>query len=227
MNPQDFPTLLNSYLANSDRSANWLASRLGVSPATISRWLSGEFRPASPEIVLRIAGVFGIRDPNEIQRLLFAAGYGADLNTKATSVGENEPDTPNSPFPLSPTPTQARSSTRPRISSQKPLVKNITIGGKIGQINYVSLFSSELNNHLAAIFLMALFRVIVVFALFTLLDNQLNPISHYNTKLILDISISVYAIIELCSFVIQIIQMQKIGKDLEAKSTNKYTQQEE
>jgi len=70
-----FAQLLDSYLSNFDRSGAWLAQRLEVNPATITRWRNGDSRPNRPETIIQLADVLGIHG-DERQALLHAAGYG-------------------------------------------------------------------------------------------------------------------------------------------------------
>ncbi len=71
----DFAELLDQYLSTQDRSGAWLAQRLKVNPATVTRWRNGDTRPNKPEIVAQVADLLGIHG-EERQRFLFAAGYG-------------------------------------------------------------------------------------------------------------------------------------------------------
>ncbi|MCL4301660.1 MAG: protein kinase [Anaerolineae bacterium] len=69
-----FGQLINSQLVKLDRPAAWLAKESGISQATISRYLSGQSPPRSPEYVNRIAKVLNL---DEMQRndLFDAAGF--------------------------------------------------------------------------------------------------------------------------------------------------------
>lgn len=69
--------LLEAYLFEAERSGTWLAKALGVNPGTVTRWRSGESRPATPERVRRLAALLGVRSPAQIEGLLAAAGYAA------------------------------------------------------------------------------------------------------------------------------------------------------
>lgn len=71
----DFSRLLTQYLAQRDRSPAWLARRLDVHPATVGRWLNQDTRPATPELVIRVADVLGIHTATERQAILAAAGF--------------------------------------------------------------------------------------------------------------------------------------------------------
>ncbi len=105
----EFGELLQSYLYRQDRNMRWLAARLRVSPSTVTRWCNGETRPRDPETVLRIAEELGIRDAEERNRLLAAAGYAASIDPVPVP-GSGVPETPDpgqrsglpSPRPLSP-----------------------------------------------------------------------------------------------------------------------------
>jgi predicted ATPase/transcriptional regulator with XRE-family HTH domain len=68
-----FSKLLNQVLQRQDRSASWLAQRLGVSPSTVTRWLNHDTRPGSPELVARIAET--LHETEQLDVLLRAAGY--------------------------------------------------------------------------------------------------------------------------------------------------------
>lgn len=70
----EFAAHLVRYLADADRSASWLARRLQMNPGTVSRWLNGESRPNSPELIIRIADILGV-PTEQRQQLLLAAGY--------------------------------------------------------------------------------------------------------------------------------------------------------
>jgi predicted ATPase/tetratricopeptide (TPR) repeat protein len=71
----EFSRLLTQYLAQRDRSPAWLARRLRVHRATVSRWLNEATRPATPELVIRVADVLGVYTPAERGALLAAAGF--------------------------------------------------------------------------------------------------------------------------------------------------------
>ena len=70
----EFSRLLNQALQSRDRSASWLAQRLGVSPSTVGRWLNNGTRPGTPEMVSQIADILGITADR--QALLVAASFG-------------------------------------------------------------------------------------------------------------------------------------------------------
>lgn len=71
----NFAELLDQYLSAQDRSGAWLAQRVGVNPATVTRWRNGQSRPDSPETVIRVADILGIYGDERV-RLLHAVGYG-------------------------------------------------------------------------------------------------------------------------------------------------------
>ena len=73
----DFAALLSSHLVRAnDRSASWLARKLGVHPSTVNYWQNGRSRPKDPETIVRIADILGIHEPSDRYELLNAAGYG-------------------------------------------------------------------------------------------------------------------------------------------------------
>lgn len=87
-----FAKLLAEHLRQQDRSASWLAQRLGVHPSTVSRWLDGSTRPDSPEQVMRIADCLGVHDAARTQ-LLAAAGYAAaPVTRQAASQAASQAD---------------------------------------------------------------------------------------------------------------------------------------
>lgn len=70
----DFAALLDQYLSARERSGAWLAQRLGLNPATISRWRNGESRPNRPEVLIQIADLLHLAQ-EERNQLVQAAGY--------------------------------------------------------------------------------------------------------------------------------------------------------
>lgn len=74
-NFEEFSNLLNGYLGSQDRSAAWLAQKLNVHPGTVGRWLSGEYRPKSPELIIRICDLLGIYSREKKEELFTATGY--------------------------------------------------------------------------------------------------------------------------------------------------------
>ncbi|MCB9129201.1 MAG: tetratricopeptide repeat protein [Ardenticatenales bacterium] len=71
---EDFASLLNRYLFKLDRSLAWLARRLGVSSATVSRWSSGQTLPRDLKMVYQICDILNIQS-NERETLFAAAGF--------------------------------------------------------------------------------------------------------------------------------------------------------
>ncbi len=86
-----FAKLLDQYLTAHDRAGAWLAQRLEVNPATVTRWRNGDSRPNRPETVIQIADLLGVHGDLR-QQLLHAAGYGvvAVDGEQATSVGATD-----------------------------------------------------------------------------------------------------------------------------------------
>ncbi|MCB0112425.1 MAG: tetratricopeptide repeat protein, partial [Caldilineaceae bacterium] len=95
----DFAELLNQYLTARDRSGSWLAQRLSVNPATVSRWRNGDNRPNQPEVIIQIADILSV-PREERPAFLHAAGYGyieGGNTVSPEAIGENtvgENDTP-------------------------------------------------------------------------------------------------------------------------------------
>jgi transcriptional regulator with XRE-family HTH domain len=84
-----FGELLNHHLQRADRSASWLALRVGVSPSAVSRWLADESRPRQPEIVGQIVQALGVRTTEERNALFAAAGFAyVESPTLAIEPGE-------------------------------------------------------------------------------------------------------------------------------------------
>jgi len=84
-----FAELTENHLAKNDRSSSWLANRLRVNPATVTRWLNEDTRPGNPETVVQIADVLKI----EKAELLIAAGYGyQDSTPHEKEVGNAQPE---------------------------------------------------------------------------------------------------------------------------------------
>lgn len=103
----DFSHLLTQYLAQNDRTSSWLARRLAVHPSTVNRWLNHATRPATPEVVMRLADVLGVHRSTERQMLLAAAGF-AYLEGAATAV-ETAPLEPAAHQPRSKLPVASTS----------------------------------------------------------------------------------------------------------------------
>lgn len=66
--------LLGRYLYQQERNSAWLAGKLKVAEATVSRWLNNENRPGAAETVIRIAGHLEL-NLDQCEALLKAAGY--------------------------------------------------------------------------------------------------------------------------------------------------------
>ena len=98
----EFTRLLNHQLLLQERSATWLARRLQLHPGTVNRWLNQELRPASPELVARIADLLCIYNTAERQRFLLAAGYGYVDNHDNGSVRQAASVNPHN-LPAQPT----------------------------------------------------------------------------------------------------------------------------
>lgn len=96
-NPPPFSELLSRYLRDADRSASWVAARLRVHPATVSRWVNGDTLPRDPETVGRIADVLGVHDRAQREALLRAAGF---------AYVEGTPVTPTEEFAADPAPDE-------------------------------------------------------------------------------------------------------------------------
>lgn len=69
-----FADLLNKYLGKEDRSASWLAARLGMSRSAVNRWLNGERLPEDMATVAAICTALHIDDADERQAFFDAAG---------------------------------------------------------------------------------------------------------------------------------------------------------
>ena len=67
----EFAELLNKHLKKADRPAAWLATRLGVSRATVARWCNGETQPKDRDQVIRICDCLSI--PSEQRKELMVA----------------------------------------------------------------------------------------------------------------------------------------------------------
>lgn len=88
----EFAQWLDRYLSAYDRSGAWLAQRIGVNPATVTRWRNGQSRPDRPETVSRIADILGIHG-EERARLLYTAGYGIMKPQQGPAKQRTEPAT--------------------------------------------------------------------------------------------------------------------------------------
>ena len=75
----EFGGLLGGHLYGKERPSAWLATKLGVSEATVSRWLNNiTNRPGTAETVIRIAGYLDLNQ-EQCEALLKAAGYTTSL----------------------------------------------------------------------------------------------------------------------------------------------------
>lgn len=81
----EFTRILNQQLLAHERTATWLAQRLRLHPGTVNRWLNQNLRPATPDLVVKIADLLAMHNPKERQTFLLAAGYGY-LESDAPSV---------------------------------------------------------------------------------------------------------------------------------------------
>ena len=76
-----------------------MARRLDVHPGTVGRWLNQNTRPATPELVIRVADVLGIHTATERQAMLASAGFayqeGAALFGSVAENLEAEESTPS------------------------------------------------------------------------------------------------------------------------------------
>ena len=87
----NFATLLNHYLHQADdRSASWLAKKLELHPSTVNKWLNGNSRPRTPEVVIRIADILNVYHPAERQKLLHAAGYGYQMANDSVNLDDSD-----------------------------------------------------------------------------------------------------------------------------------------
>ncbi|MCE7981948.1 MAG: hypothetical protein DYG89_12200 [Caldilinea sp. CFX5] len=94
----EFTRLLSQQLLIQERSATWLARRLQLHPGTVNRWLNQELRPATPELVARIADLLGMYDTHDRQRFLLAAGYGY-WDSHESNSAKQTPQSPSEPAP--------------------------------------------------------------------------------------------------------------------------------
>ncbi len=92
----DFAALLDQHLSARERSGAWLAQRLGVNPATVSRWRTGDSRPSRPEVLTQIADLLNLAH-EEHNQLVQAAGYGVTVAQPAAPPPTATP--PQSPPP--------------------------------------------------------------------------------------------------------------------------------
>ena len=93
----EFTHILNQQLLAQERTATWLAHRLGLHPGTVNRWLNQDSRPATPELVARIVDLLRIHQAKERQTFILAAGYGYLEGAGATPTAPTANETPASP----------------------------------------------------------------------------------------------------------------------------------
>jgi tetratricopeptide (TPR) repeat protein/transcriptional regulator with XRE-family HTH domain len=102
--PEDggnFAALLKQYLAQQGRTQAWLAARLGISEASVSRWVRGESLPGARQRIDEMVRELGIAGEEECTALYAAAGYpeppapraqvaqSAEVSPDAITVPEN------------------------------------------------------------------------------------------------------------------------------------------
>ena len=137
----EFSNRLNHGLQRQDRSASWLAYRLGVSPSTVARWLNHGTRPGTPEMVVQIADALGLA--SDRQALLVSAGYGyAQPTPNKSGQGAEQSTEPSATetrgrvprLPLPSTPLVGRAAERTRLTAwiDDPAVRLVTILGPGG-----------------------------------------------------------------------------------------------
>ncbi len=134
----EFSQLLNQFLQRQERSASWLADRLGVSPSTVGRWLNDGLRPGKPETIIQIAEIFGAAE--ETHAFLVAAGYARVLPVHASNrhtvrAAESATNAVRAPeLPLPATQFIGRAAERATIIAytRDPSVRLITILGPGG-----------------------------------------------------------------------------------------------
>ncbi|MEM7375581.1 MAG: tetratricopeptide repeat protein [Bacteroidota bacterium] len=74
---------LNAILMQLERDASWLADKLDVNPATVSRWCNGETRPGSRQLIIEISNILEI-SASECRSLIETAGYQLDDRVNKT-----------------------------------------------------------------------------------------------------------------------------------------------
>ncbi|MEZ4861701.1 MAG: helix-turn-helix transcriptional regulator [Caldilineaceae bacterium] len=137
-----FGELLSQRLNHADRSAAWLAGRLDVSRATVTRWCNGETRPQDPEMVIRICDCLGIR-AEEREEVLLSVGYGyqrmpisAGKNTSERSETEFSGEL-NSQYAQEPLPISKSVSSLPRALPSNPAVQLVLMLLGMGVLIFV------------------------------------------------------------------------------------------
>ncbi|MBV7326846.1 NACHT domain-containing protein [Chloroflexi bacterium TSY] len=78
-----FSELLNRYLGEQERSQAWLARRIGVTGATVTRWVNNETRPGEPDIVVFIADTFDLNEQECVELEDLQASFEAKKNKSA------------------------------------------------------------------------------------------------------------------------------------------------
>lgn len=118
-----FARLLNQYLDEHDRSAAWLARRIGVNRATVSRWLNAETAPRQADAVQDIAVALNLRD-DELHALLhaldMAPGYAGLDPTPPLAIPAPNPNG-NEPVPRYARPQSAPGTVAPLIGRDREL----------------------------------------------------------------------------------------------------------
>ena len=80
----DFAAKLNRLLEEKERTAAWLARTVKVSPPTVLRWQSGEYRPGSVKTVRKIAKAFDLNEEETAQLINFA-GFEEQANRNVSA----------------------------------------------------------------------------------------------------------------------------------------------
>lgn len=70
-----FANLLNDYLLRRERTAAWLAAKLGISASTVNRWTNGETKPGSMAAITQVIELLAIDNDQERAKLYQAAGF--------------------------------------------------------------------------------------------------------------------------------------------------------
>lgn len=76
----EFAKLLNRYMEERERSASWLAKKLGIHASTVGRWRQGETLPKGQGTVDAILDVLEIKDGQQRNELLVAACQGTIID---------------------------------------------------------------------------------------------------------------------------------------------------
>lgn len=181
----EFTRLLNQQLLAHERTATWLAHRLGLHPGTINRWLSQNLRPATPEIVIRIADLLSIHSPKDRQTFLLAAGYGylesngptltASNSNNSDAISATSTVLPTHNLPVQPTTFVGRTKELAQLTEQiaQPDSRLLTIVGLggIGKMRLaLELATRQLHKFADGVWFVSLVGVD------TKSNNQLNPL---------------------------------------------------